>query len=80
MFWFRFSKINLSKLTAPRREFTEDGNQGDVWRMAEINIRSKLRSPAGIVRFSIEAVRGNGYKSDIAIDDICITSTACGKL
>ena len=25
----------------------------------------------------IEAVRGNGYKGDIAVDDITLTNTAC---
>lgn len=48
-----------------KRVWTKSGDQGNKWRCTYVNIPSTRQ-------YSIvfEAVRGNGYRSDIAIDDI----------
>ena len=48
-----------------KRVWTKSGNQGNKWRCTFVNIPSTKQ-------YSIvfEAVRGNGYRSDIAVDDI----------
>lgn len=48
-----------------KRVWTKSGDQGSKWRCTYVNIPSKRQ-------YSIvfEAVRGDGYRSDIAVDDI----------
>ena len=44
------------------------GDQGDIWRRAEVNIKSTMN-----YQIVIEAITGEWYQGDIAIDDISFT-------
>ncbi len=47
------------------------GDQGNVWKTVEMNF------PSGGQSLVIQAIRGNGYRSDIAIDDVSTTDGVC---
>lgn len=50
-----------------------NGNQGNVWKSSDVTIRSDVD-----YQIIIQAIRGNSFLSDIAIDDIRLTSkTVC---
>ncbi|XP_071508579.1 MAM and LDL-receptor class A domain-containing protein 1-like [Diadema antillarum] len=48
------------------------GNRGDIWRGAE----AEIKTPRDFNLY-FEAIRGRSYTSDIALDDIVITSYGC---
>ncbi len=52
--------------------WTQSGNKGDQWLNARLNIKSSKS-----FRLSIEGVRGYGYLSDIAVDDLDFISRPC---
>lgn len=52
-------------------------DQGFKWRLGYFNV------PASVGRLTWQAIRGTGYRSDIAIDDITLRPGKCpspGKL
>ncbi|XP_033751994.1 MAM and LDL-receptor class A domain-containing protein 1-like [Pecten maximus] len=55
--------------------WTKSGNQGNKWNVAQVTLdASRLSLPYQLV---FEGVRGSGYLSDIALDDIQIRSGPC---
>ncbi|KAL0969884.1 hypothetical protein UPYG_G00233830 [Umbra pygmaea] len=48
------------------------GNQGPDWNQAYINF-----NPSGPFQVMFEAIRGQGYEGDIAIDDVSVTKGKC---
>ncbi|XP_013414022.1 uncharacterized protein LOC106176257 [Lingula anatina] len=72
--------INIGTLNVYRKDtssgletklFSVSGNFGDLWYPRSITLES------GAYSVVIEAVRGNGYRSDIAVDDILIQDGSC---
>ncbi|XP_071131722.1 MAM and LDL-receptor class A domain-containing protein 1-like isoform X4 [Mytilus edulis] len=60
--------------TAKSNIWTRSGAQGDDWIKAEIDI------PAiNGLKVTIEGVRGSGWSSDIAIDDVSLIPGTCGN-
>lgn len=59
--------------------FVHVGNQGDVWKEAQIDITYSVVG-SDVTEIIFEAVRGTGFLSDIAIDDIKIENGACTGL
>ena len=54
-----------------------EGNQGNTWHKKEIYI--PITSTTFHIQF--EAVTGNGYEGDIAVDDVTVfTGDTCEKL
>ncbi|KAK3088172.1 hypothetical protein FSP39_015659 [Pinctada imbricata] len=53
--------------------WNDSGNLGDEWQEAIIDI-----PPTKQLKIVIEAIRGNSWDSDIAIDEIALTSGKCG--
>ncbi|XP_033121815.1 MAM and LDL-receptor class A domain-containing protein 1-like [Anneissia japonica] len=52
--------------------WTKSGNRGNVWRPAEIELRESMN-----FRVVFQAVRGNGVRGDISIDDISVELRSC---
>jgi len=77
-FWYHMDGIEMGELhvdVLSGGAWTLDvispvvGNQQDVWRQATLNLTPFT---GGIANIRIRGVTGNGYRSDIAIDDITI--------
>lgn len=49
-------------------------NQGDQWKEAEVDIKGYHQ-----YKLTIEAVRGSGFRGDIAIDQIAFKKGVCGQ-
>ncbi|XP_076109091.1 uncharacterized protein LOC143077548 isoform X1 [Mytilus galloprovincialis] len=64
----------LNVYQGSRRIWRKAGNQGNQWRLVEISLQANNFSSSNI---SFEAVRGSGYKSDIAIDDVQVLLSGC---
>jgi len=47
------------------------GDQGDVWHQGELSL------PAEFTQVFLIAVRGSGTNSDIAVDDLLLTTAPC---
>ena len=56
--------------------WTESGNQGDQWNEVSINLSAFLGEDS--VRLRFVGTTGNGWSSDIAIDDVSISSSNGG--
>ena len=54
--------------------WSKSGNQGNQWNTAEISLNGYYDSPALMLRF--RGTTGNGYASDMAIDNISFSSTS----
>ena len=54
------------------------GNHGDSWRELQLNI-GHSRWKLGDISILFEATRGDGYRGDMAIDDVTIGPTSCLK-
>jgi len=57
-----------------RKMWYKYGNQGNKWHMAQIDLPINVE-----YKLTIEAIRGQSYYSDIAIDDIEVTHGLCIK-
>ena len=56
-----------------RKIFTQTGNQGNKWIMAQASVPStKMNYTLGF-----EGIIGTGYTGDISIDDISVSSGLC---
>lgn len=54
------------------RLWTKTGNQGFAWHYAEVEIGAVTS-----MQIIFEALHGNGYLGDIALDDIMVLQGAC---
>ena len=57
--------------------WTLSGNQQNVWRFAQFPLPLQFNTNFHVV---FEAIRGSGYKGDIAIDDIQFSTGSCSIL
>ena len=57
--------------------YTIKGEQGDIWQDIKLNIEHSRWMIVGEISIIFEAVRGDGYMGDIAIDNIVITMDGC---
>ncbi|CAC5389543.1 unnamed protein product [Mytilus coruscus] len=80
-FWYHMygEHINTLKVFQLNNEqkvelWSKANNQGDT-----CHFQSLLLEDIGPYRIMFSATRGDGYKSDIAIDDVYVTNTACMK-
>ncbi|RNA14511.1 MAM and LDL-receptor class A domain-containing 2-like, partial [Brachionus plicatilis] len=55
--------------------WSQSGNKGNVWLNGQVNINS-----ASSFRVKIEAIRGNGITSDMAIDDLDFIERPCSTI
>ena len=56
--------------------WTESGNKGNQWNSISVDLASYVGSS---VKLRFVGVTGNGWRSDIAIDDLSISATAAGS-
>eukprot|EP00795_Rhopilema_esculentum_P012712 gene12712-3431_t len=68
-----YLETNTANLSRP--VWSKFGTHGDVWKAAHVSMNQN--PPFKIV---FEAVRGNGYQGDIAIDDVSVTPTCPAPL
>lgn len=52
--------------------YTKQGDQGQAWQQAFINITSTVQ-----YTIAIDAIVGNGYTGDMGVDDITLTTGLC---
>lgn len=79
-FWFSMNGNQIGTLNVYRKIgssrgkpiWTLSGNQGLQWRKAQVTVSSTTG-----YQLSFEGIVGSGYKSDIAIDDINLSSGVC---
>ncbi|XP_070531537.1 MAM and LDL-receptor class A domain-containing protein 1-like [Ptychodera flava] len=80
-FWYHMYGVDMGTLnvyvndddTLPSGTiFTLSGNQGNAWHFAEVDFLATSRHAV-----VFEGVRGTGFRSDLAIDDIEVTNRAC---
>lgn len=64
--------VYLRQLFSVKKIFTKTGNQGNKWILGQATLQTTTN-------FSLlfEGVMGSGYDSDIAIDDVSISSGGC---
>ncbi|XP_078331594.1 MAM and LDL-receptor class A domain-containing protein 2-like isoform X2 [Crassostrea virginica] len=76
-FWYHMYGSSMGTLNVLRngtQVWTISGDQGDSWHRADVPVGT-----AGIYyNVTFEAVKGNDFKSDIAIDDVTLTTADCG--
>ncbi len=56
--------------------WTDSGNKGNQWNDISVSLNAYV---GGSVKFRLVGVTGNGWSSDIAIDDIAVTGTTSGS-
>jgi len=54
--------------------WTQTGNQGNTWHTANLNLSSYT---SGTFTLRFKGVTGNGYRSDMAIDNLSIQDSSC---
>ncbi|KAL8188327.1 UNVERIFIED_CONTAM: hypothetical protein K2H54_065656, partial [Gekko kuhli] len=64
----------VSDGTAPILLWSQTGNQGDRWKQAEVSVPHR-----GRVQILLEGVLGEDFRSNIAVDDISMTSGCSGS-
>lgn len=79
-FWYHMYGAHINRLNIYVRNpnsnllgtpiWSRYGSHGDRWKPAHVSMNYR-----GTYVYVIEAIRGNGYQGDIAIDDITVTST-----
>lgn len=87
-FWFHMNGVDIGQLNAlivtnvsydslssEARLWALSGNNGDQWMSAQVNISTLYTGRP--FRVVLEAVIGNGYRGDIAVDDTSITMGDC---
>ncbi|XP_058890165.1 thyroid hormone-induced protein B-like [Acipenser ruthenus] len=64
--------VYLVENSTPVLMWTETGNKGDRWNSAEVELNI-----SGRFKIILEGVRGNDYRSDVAVDDVSIEFRSC---
>eukprot|EP00794_Sanderia_malayensis_P013852 gene13852-15300_t len=64
--------VRDEKTGKSKQIWTLSGDQGDQWKEANVTIKS-----SDIYRITFEATRGDGFKGDIAIDDVIFWNGSC---
>ncbi|EDO41042.1 predicted protein [Nematostella vectensis] len=71
-FFYHMNGTSMGKLVVKigsKVVLTLAGNKGNAWKMANIAIKD-----VGVYPLVFEGIRGNGWSSDIAIDDVSVES------
>lgn len=55
--------------------FTDSGDRGKTWLEAQVTVRPNT----SIYQLAFEGVRGDGYRGDIALDDVIIMQGSCDE-
>ena len=71
---YGFDIGSLSVFVSQTQMWTLSGNQGNEWKSMSFNVTSP--TPFTIV---IKSVSGNSWLGDIALDNIFLNTTPCGK-
>ncbi|ESO97870.1 hypothetical protein LOTGIDRAFT_152977 [Lottia gigantea] len=79
-FWYHMSGTQIGSLNVYRKSgntmgrpiWSRKSNQGNSWNVAEIDVKSPKS-----YQLVFEGVVGDGYRSDIAIDDLNVTTGSC---
>nr|KAG5689549.1 hypothetical protein BaRGS_022052 [Batillaria attramentaria] len=79
-FWYNMYGSHVNRLSmylgmassATTQMWTKSGNQGASWHRAEVELGSVTNG-----KLVFEALRGNGYMGDIALDDIVVYQGNC---
>ncbi|XP_061182910.1 MAM and LDL-receptor class A domain-containing protein 1-like [Saccostrea echinata] len=77
-FWYHMNGGNVGTLNVLRngnQVWTKTGTQGDQWNKAEFNVNDNIN-----YKVTFEAIRGDGWQGDVAIDDVLLSATPCGQL
>ncbi|KAK7473655.1 hypothetical protein BaRGS_00035133, partial [Batillaria attramentaria] len=82
-FWYNMYGSHVNRLSmylgmassATTQMWTKSGNQGASWHRAEVELGSVTNG-----KLVFEALRGNGYMGDIALDDIVVYQGNCPVL
>ncbi|XP_041099861.1 zonadhesin-like, partial [Polyodon spathula] len=64
--------VYLVENSTPVLMWTATGNKGDRWYSAEVELNI-----SGRFKIILEGVRGNDYRSDVAVDDVSIEFRSC---
>ncbi|XP_052711456.1 MAM and LDL-receptor class A domain-containing protein 1-like isoform X3 [Crassostrea angulata] len=75
-FWYHMYGSDMGTLSVSRNGtqlWTKTGDQGNTWHWIQMNVGTSSQT----FKVTLEAVKGKGYKSDIAIDDVTLTSGMC---
>uniref|UniRef100_K1QQ94 MAM and LDL-receptor class A domain-containing protein 1 n=1 Tax=Magallana gigas TaxID=29159 RepID=K1QQ94_MAGGI len=75
-FWYHMYGSDMGTLSVSRNGtqlWTKTGDQGNTWHWVQMNVGTSSQT----FKVTLEAVKGKGYKSDIAIDDVTLTSGMC---
>jgi hypothetical protein len=74
---FGRSMGKLAVIVGSQEVWSEEGDQGDEWKTAEVDLRSRGGQTISI---QIVATRGSNWQSDIAIDDVAfVPAGVCEK-
>ncbi|XP_043926711.1 IgGFc-binding protein-like [Protopterus annectens] len=65
-------KLYLVQKGVPVLMWSQTGNQGNKWRLVEVELQLR-----GSFQIIIEGVRGSDYRSDVAVDDITFKAGCC---
>ncbi|XP_066300036.1 MAM and LDL-receptor class A domain-containing protein 1-like [Branchiostoma lanceolatum] len=79
-FWYHMYGTHVDTLNVYLQEgnnlgtpvWTETGTQGDQWNQGQVAI-----TKSATFKIVFEGTRGNGYRGDIALDDIIVNTGAC---
>jgi len=77
-FFYHMQGVNMGKLEVLINQhlaFTKSGDQGSQWKKQIV----KLEPSSNAVKIEFKAIRGSGWSSDIAIDDIRFKDCADGS-
>ncbi|XP_065942368.1 MAM and LDL-receptor class A domain-containing protein 1 isoform X2 [Magallana gigas] len=75
-FWYHMYGSTMGTLSVLRNGtqlWTKAGDQGNAWHRGEIDVGTLAKN----YKVTFEAIKGSEYLSDIAIDDVTLTSSTC---
>ncbi|CAM5137583.1 unnamed protein product [Eretmochelys imbricata] len=65
-------RVYVAEGAAPRLVWSETGNKGDRWNLAEVTVYS-----GGNMQILLEGQRGEDFRSDVAVDDVSLINGYC---
>ncbi|CAM2119228.1 unnamed protein product [Caretta caretta] len=65
-------RVYVAEDAAPRLVWSETGNKGDRWNLAEVTVYS-----GGNMQILLEGQRGEDFRSDVAVDDVSLINGYC---
>ncbi|CAM5164066.1 unnamed protein product [Natator depressus] len=65
-------RVYVVEDAAPRLVWSETGNKGDRWNLAEVTVYN-----GGNMQILLEGQRGEDFRSDVAVDDVSLINGRC---